>query len=402
MTARPPLLFYCQHSVGIGHLMRSLALVRALSDRFDVAFVSGGAVPRRLRPTGDVKVIQLPPVGMDEQGRLASRDRRRTLPCALAERRRLLVEAYRTQRPRVIVIELFPFGRRKFRPELEPILDAARRGGPGQTLVVCSLRDFLVSRHPDHDAQVSELLDRYFHGVLVHSDPSFARLEESFNGTIAGRLPVLYTGFVHGISGVAQRTGIQARSVVVSAGGGMMGESLLRCAVDAHALMPPNLRPRLTLLAGPLLPVSTWRGLRLLTKERTGIELRRSVANLSDTLKRAAASISQCGYNTAMDLLDSRVPALVVPFGEGSEDEQLKRARRLEGLGLVRVLLPKDLTPARLAREISILPGFRPPAAGLNMDGAACTARLLNQLSGSAGTARRPGSMSMPSERIAG
>ena len=86
-----------------------------------------------------------------------------------------------------------------------------------------------------------------------------------------------------------------------------------------------------------------------------------------------------------MDLLDSRVPALVVPFGEGSEDEQLKRARKLEELGLVRVLLPADVTPARLAVEMSRLPGFRPPPAGLDMDGAACSARLLNQLSRFAG-----------------
>ena len=31
MRARPSLLFYCQHSLGMGHLMRSVALTRSLA-----------------------------------------------------------------------------------------------------------------------------------------------------------------------------------------------------------------------------------------------------------------------------------------------------------------------------------------------------------------------------------
>ncbi len=34
---RPTLLMWCQHSVGIGHLVRSLTLAGALATRYDVA-----------------------------------------------------------------------------------------------------------------------------------------------------------------------------------------------------------------------------------------------------------------------------------------------------------------------------------------------------------------------------
>ena len=375
------LLFYCQRSAGMGHLMRSRALSEALGGRFNVTFVSGGVIPQGMRMPPGVSVVQLPPVGMDADGHLVSRDRRRTVDHALVERRRMFLETYRTRRPRVIVIDLFPFGRRRFLPELEPVLEEARQGAHGEALVFCSLRDILVSRRrPDHDARVPELLARYFDGVLVHSDPSFAKLEETFTDAIQKRLPVLYTGFVRGGgAAVARRSPVRPGSIVVSVGAGHVGETLLRCAVDAYALIPPPVRLPLTLLAGPLLPRAAWRALRAVTRNRPGIELHRWVADLASTLKTAAASISQCGYNTAIDLLDSRVPALVLPFGEGSEDEQLKRARRLEALGLVRVLLPKDLTAGRLAEEMSGLPRFQPPAAGLSMDGTTRTAALLSR-----------------------
>ena len=66
---RPALLFYCQHSVGMGHLMRSLALLRALTTRFDVTLVSGGALPA-FAETHGARVVALPPVGLDEHGAL--------------------------------------------------------------------------------------------------------------------------------------------------------------------------------------------------------------------------------------------------------------------------------------------------------------------------------------------
>ena len=53
--SRPPLLFYCQHSVGLGHLMRSYALCAALAERFRVVLVCGGALPGGIRPPAGVR-----------------------------------------------------------------------------------------------------------------------------------------------------------------------------------------------------------------------------------------------------------------------------------------------------------------------------------------------------------
>src|SRR6185295_13980246 len=101
----PPLLFYCQHSAGTGQLTRSLALTRSLKTRFDVTLVMGGELPPGFPSVGsDQRTVLLPPVGVDQMGRLVSHDSGRPLLRSLAERRRILLETYRAVKPRVLVI----------------------------------------------------------------------------------------------------------------------------------------------------------------------------------------------------------------------------------------------------------------------------------------------------------
>ena len=47
---KPALLFYCQHSVGLGHLMRSYALCDRLAERFRVVLIAGGELPNGIDP----------------------------------------------------------------------------------------------------------------------------------------------------------------------------------------------------------------------------------------------------------------------------------------------------------------------------------------------------------------
>jgi glycosyl transferase family 28/uncharacterized protein DUF2334 len=117
-----------------------------------------------------------------------------------------------------------------------------------------------------------------------------------------------------------------------------------------------------------------------IARRKQGISLFRSVPDLGVELRSAAASISQCGYNTAMDILCSRVPALVVPFSGDKQDEQMNRARRLERLGALRVLEPERLDAQTLAAEVEHLLDFQPSAIELNMNGVENTAQVLKDL----------------------
>jgi predicted glycosyltransferase len=104
------------------------------------------------------------------------------------------------------------------------------------------------------------------------------------------------------------------------------------------------------------------------------------VPRLRDELAAAAASVSQAGYNTTLDLLTAGIPALVVPFGGPAEDEQTRRARRLERLGALRVLDPAHLDGPALAAELRTLPSFAPAALELCLEGAAASVQIIGDL----------------------
>ena len=375
---RPTLLFYCQHSLGMGHLVRSLALAAELARRCQVVLLNGGpAIPDEGVPD-DVEVVQLPPVGLDEAGQLVSRDHRRGLDRALALRGRQLLATFESLHPDVLLIELFPFGRNKFAGELVPLLDAAQASR--RTTIVCSLRDILVSglvNQELHDERASRTANRYFDAVLVHADPRFATLEESFRPVTPLRIPVHYTGFVVPRRVVPAQAPHPSRRVLVSVGGGMAGMPLVEAAVDAHALLRPEDGLSMRIIAGPFYPHDAWRALRARVLGREGLSLRRQVPDLVLEMRRSLLSVSQCGYNTALDLLRAGVPGLVVPFGEGGENEQRDRARRLERAGAVRVLEPARLDPPALAEAIRSLIRFRPSPVVLDLDGARWTAEWI-------------------------
>jgi predicted glycosyltransferase len=374
MSARPSVLFYCQHSVGLGHLTRSYTLCARLAERFRVVLVCGGTLPDALAPPAGVEIVALPPVGVNGAGSFVSHEAELTLERAWTLRRERVLNTLRAVRPDSVVVELFPFGRAKFARELVPLLEEARRSG---AFTACSLRDILVSRRANqhaHDERACALANTYLDAVLVHCDPRFARLEETFAPRARLTVPVHYPGFVAGdVAPPAQR---EAR-VVVSAGGGLVGEPLLLAAVEAQRRLWPRTGVPMRLIAGPFLPERAWTALQAAGSRTPAVELVRTVPDLAAELGRATASVSQCGYNTALDVVRARVPALVVPYATPEEDEQTRRARRLRRFGVVRVLEPERLDPAALAHEVRRLEGFEPSRAGIDLDGARNTCRLL-------------------------
>jgi predicted glycosyltransferase len=375
------LLLYCQHSVGIGHLVRSFNLARGLSERFRVVLLNGGPLPGDQGVPAGVEVVQLPPVAMDQHHELVSLDRNHSLGQAQALRKARILACFEETRPSVLLIELYPFGRRKFAAEILPLLDAAiRRVAP--PLIVSSVRDILVHGRADqqaHDDLAAKVLHEYFDAVLVHADPDFVRLEETFQPRQPSSVPVHYTGFV--VADTPRRsTAMRERRVLVSAGGGRSGLPLFSAAVEAHRALWDRQRLPMTIVAGPLLPDTEWRQLSQRTEGVEGLSLVRSVPHMRVLMERVAASVGRCGYNSAMDILLSGVAALVVPFVEPGDEEQSERARRMERLGLLRTLPPERLGGAALADAIEGLMSFRTGAVRLDLNGAATSARVVSEL----------------------
>ena len=157
----------------------------------------------------------------------------------MRERPRMILDELATTQPAVVLVELFPFGRKKFEFELLPLLDAVHSMGVERPTVVCSVRDILVGRRSNqarHDERAAGLANRYFDAILVHSDPRFARLEDTFRPDNADDRAGSLHGLRHRQRDARSRSHQRdaCRRVLVSAGGGMVGGPLFEIVVDAH------------------------------------------------------------------------------------------------------------------------------------------------------------------------
>jgi len=360
--------FYVQHLLGIGHLKRAATVARALGDAgFEVTLASGGAPVRGIGVD-----VQLPSASaadssfktlLDAAGQPIDEPWKRSRAAAL-------LDAWRTSRADVLLVELFPFGRRQMRFELLPLLEDATRLAP-RPLVVCSVRDLIQSR-PEREAETAALATRYFDHVLVHGDPRLAPFERSFGAAarLADRLH--YTGYV---VADAALPGEGAAEVLVSAGGGAVGRRLLESAMLAREqtlLRGATWR----VLAGVNCSEADFRALERLAKP--GIVLERSREDFAALLAHCALSISQAGYNTVAEILQARVRAVLVPFAAGGESEQTLRAQLLAERGAAVMLEESALTVASLAEAVNRAARAPRPGAGLvELDGARRSAELL-------------------------
>ena len=369
-------MFYVQHLLGIGHLMRAAAIVReAVRRGVDVTLVSGGE-PVEMMDLGGGAFVQLPPAkALDKTFKPLRDEHGRPIGHAWKERRaRRLLEVFEDLRPRVLVFELFPFGRRQFRFELDPLLEAARAARP-RPHVVCSVRDVLVHKNnPERTREMLELAEAHFDAILVHGDPGFIPFGASF--PLADRLEgkLRYTGYVvdPAVDGGPQGDG----EVIVSSGGGAIGEDLLNAALEARPLCSLKDAPW-RLLAGPNLPEDRFRALAARTAE--GVTVERARADFTTLLANCRLSISQGGYNTVMEVLAAAAPNVIVPYAGGEENEQTLRARRLEELGLTRVVDEAELTPGKLAAAIESALACAPSRGALAIDtgGAGASAEFI-------------------------
>ncbi len=371
-------LFYVQHLLGIGHLRRAELLAHAMAKKgLDVTVAFGGrSVPEV--PFAGVHLAPLPAatIAGESFSALFDAEGKAIDDPWKAARRDALIELWRRTDPDVVLIELFPFGRRQFRFELVPLLEAihAEKRRPR---VACSVRDILVAaKRPGQDTETVATLRRFFDAVLVHGDPTLIPFEATFGEAERIADLIRYTGYVApSLNGAASAKG--AGEVLVSAGGGAVGAPLLSAAMAARPLSA--LAGHVwRFLAGPNLPDEDFKPLAAHASERTIVE--RFRADFTQRLRASSLSISQAGYNTTMDILSSGARAIVVPYEAKGETEQRVRAEILARKGLLTLVPAAELSPARLVQAVRNAMDKPADAAGVDVDGATMTARLVGEL----------------------
>ena len=372
----PRILVYVQHLIGVGHYKRAAIIARTAAARgLDVTLVSGGSAPLQM-DLGSVELVQLPPthakVGdystlYTEGGSVVDDEWR-------ARRTAELLNVFERVHPRVLVTELFPFGRRQMQFELVPLLDAALAADP-RPIVVSSVRDILVGQdRPGRAERVCDQLQTYFDHVLVHADPRFVALDATFPLVSRIKRLVTYTGYIAEHSG-GDSPEQPTSEVLVSAGSGAAGQQLIETALTCRHLTP--LRDHTwRVLVGSRGAYEDLNG--RLGEFGDGVIIEPARSDFPALLRGCALSISQGGYNTVVETLQAGARAVIVPYAGGNETEQVMRAELMARRGVIETVSESDLSQETLAASVNAALGSSRDIPVIDLSGAEVTAQLLH------------------------
>ncbi len=365
VEAPPAILFWVQHLLGIGHFARTAALARSAAAAGYAAHIASGGTYVPEAGTGGASLHPLPALrAVDESfGGLVNARGDPAGDADWQERSDRIAAILADVRPQLVVLEHYPFGRRAFRQEIAALLDSAHASGAVRVAV--SVRDILVGRKTARWTEAAEFIERHVDRVFVHGDPAFVALDETF--PLAHRIgpKLYYTGYVDPLPAITAAAVPAEPEILVSSGGGGVGSALRAAALALGA--GPNGEP-VRIRVGRAVPAPAFAALRTSAGPRVTVE--RNRPDFRACLAGCACSVSQAGYNTVVDILKTGAPSVLVPFDAGGETEQMRRARRLETMGLAIVLPEAELTPEHLARAIAAARALPRRSVEIRLDGA--------------------------------
>ena len=334
----------------------------------------GGAPVAGIAPPG-ARVVQLPPaIASDAQfTNLLDEHGNKVDERWKVKRKQALLDAFDAAKPDIVLLEMYPFGRRQFRFELLPLLDLAAApfpaGGRG-----------LGARHPGGQgphgsrARSSRHVNQHVDQVL-HGDPNLTRLDLTFRWHPTSRTSSATPVSWWSVGGGRSPGRPRRWRGPVSAGGGAVGSRRWRrrSAPRADAPSSPALahRDRRQPAGGRARAAGQARGrrsrhrdrrlpwrFRLAARHLPPVGLARRLQHGDGTRSRPAAPRWWCRSRKAL-----------------GESEQTLRARMLVERQVLTMVDPEFLTAGTLAAAID---GVRPPAElALNLDGARQSAAQL-------------------------
>ena len=381
--------FYCQHSVGLGHLMRSYALCAALAERFRVVLLCGGALPGRhprRRPasrSSRCRRSASAPDGRLRQPRPALHARAGVGGAARADPRHVPRAAPGRRRRRAV-----PVRPREVRARARAAARGRARGRRADRLQ--------PARHPRQPPRrpAGARRPRGARSPTRTSTPCSSTATRASRGSRRRsrraaplRVPVHYTGFVVREGAAAPAAPRRARASCRPAA----GSSASRCCAPPPRRSPAAGVP-MRLIARPA-AARRRRGERAARARRAG---RRAAAHGRRTSAPSCAARAPRSARAATTPRSRSsapaCPALLVPYATPEEDEQLRRARAARApRRACACSTPERLDALDAGRELRRLLAFEPRAGERRPRRRARAGELLGSAARRAGSAARAG-----------
>ncbi len=338
-------------SFGLGHLRRSMTIAEALRSAFprcSVLISTGSPCATSFGAPAGIDLVKLPSITKDTGGRYVPRSLGQDLDPLLRLRREILTQVQRSYLPDVLIVDHQVLG---LGDELDGVLREARHLG---TRTILGVRDIIdtpdvVAREWNRPRALHALRAEYDR-LCVYGDAQVfdPRREYALPEELAARLELV--GYIARRAPPRSQEAAGPRSVLVTVGGGEDGGVRIETFLDALDVGRVDFDTNIVL--GPLLDPERARALKRRARDSERVHLQLFHADLPHLLSGSDAVVGMAGYNTTVEVLQSRVPAVLCPRSFPRR-EQLIRAERLAALGHVECL--PNPTPRGLRRTIDAL-----------------------------------------------
>lgn len=332
-------LFYSQFALITEPPVLSLSLCKRLVQEMDIDFLYGSPAPRPLLADPHFHPLMMPPFDMEAQDPEQLKVNYFT---RIAYLKKLVNSPYN-----FLMTEIFPFGKIFLRPEIAYLIKWLRREAP-EIKVFCSLPDTIELIKPSMREKALRLFQEHYDAVFVHSDPNLIALEDSFPEEASFRDKIIYTGFIPNSLEPASDNIQRGKKILIPISSQFFGEELVRAVLPMMSQFPDYefvfVLPR-TSPAFLQNILQAWQRQHGASSMRI-LPMQKSLEKL---LRESALSISLANDHL-IDMLHARTPGIA--FAAGNPTQQI-RLLNFAAKGLVTMMKPNDLVPARLQKLIA-------------------------------------------------
>ncbi len=356
------LLVYSHDAYGLGNIRRMLDicdyLLQAIPN-LSILVLSGSPMLQSFRLPQGLDYIKLPCLHRDDEGNLSAKYLKLDMNETVQMRGDLILTAALNFKPDLVLVDKKPYG---LKDELKETLETLKDSLP-ETKWVLLLRDILD--HPERTILEWQQLDSYraihnfYDQVLVVGTPEVFNpcVEYKFPAEIAAK--VKFCGYMRRPQGLKSKDAVRQelkitsgdRCVLVTAGGGEDGYPLIHSYLEGLALLPKDYKLKSIVICGPEMPQVQREDLYRMAEKYPQVEISEFSDDLMSYIAAADTVVAMGGYNTFCEILSAQKPSIIVPRIIPSE-EQLIRARKMGQLGLLKAILPEELTPKSLMESI--------------------------------------------------
>ena len=281
---------------------------------------------------------------------------------------------------KLIICEGFPFCRHQFSHEYFSFFEEAKKRG---IKIVISARDFPWDE-PHQDslqdwvAYTQNIVCKYYaESVLIHGDPNYLplypdRVRRNYPSEVINHLSdkLIYTGYVCNEKIKPHKK--ENNYIFVSTGLNKEEGMLVFKEITKIASQFPDYKF--------IMPIANRYLKAIKMKTKDNVIIVPYIEDMYKLLSSCALYITYGGYNSTMEILKSKIPAIIIPRTDGQKMEQFVRSFVLEPFNFFKVVSKSDFKNLTAVIKACLEDDSFPNKNNIDLNGAYKSASIINEI----------------------